>query len=968
MTGPGPEPDLRRFILDQTRTLDRERLLARLDAGDDPAMVQRDAAASAAEVRRRRAALPRPRFDQALPILARRDEIAEAIREHAVVVVCGETGSGKTTQLPQMCLDLGRGAAGMIAHTQPRRIAARAVASRIAEELAVPLGGTVGVKVRFDDRTSPATAIKIMTDGMLLAETQQDPGLWAYDTVIIDEAHERSLNIDFLLGYLRTLRSTRPDLRVIITSATIDPARFAAFFAGPRGPAPVLNVSGRTYPVEVRYRPALSRDDDTPEVSPDAVARAVEELSGPALPPGDILAFLPGEREIRQCADALARARGGWEVLPLYARLSAPEQDRVFHPTPGVRRVILSTNVAETSLTVPGIRYVVDTGLVRLARYDPKARVQRLPIELVSRASADQRSGRCGRQAAGVAIRLYDRRDLDAAPAFTEPEVLRSDLAGVLLQMLALRLGPIESFPFLDAPEAGAVADARLTLFELGAVDGPGPEGRLTPLGERLARLPLEPRVGRMLLAAQVEGALEEVIVLASFFSIQDPRERPLSAADRADLAREVFRDPDSDFMSLLKLWDQYRHAAERGSRGELAAWCREHFLSPARMREWSDVARQLKDAAEELDLRPASGPASPEAIHRALLTGLIANVCCRDEGLGQHEYRGFRGNVVSLFPGSVLFKKNPRWIVAAEIVQTTRLYARTLARIDPAWVEELAGHVMQRQLTDRHYDKQTHAACVWERVSMAGIVVVPRRKVPLAPLDPAAARGVFIRDGLASGALDGIPFAEHNRAVLARAADLEARLRRRGLCRSPDNLADWFDARLPPEVVDAASLRAWLTPERDAALRLDERDVLRPDALFAADPALFPDSLTLAGDTCPVVYRFEPGHDDDGVTVTVPLRALPDLTPDRAEWLVPGLLADKVLAALKALPKPDRARVEAAGDPRALSADLAGVLEFGVGPLGAAMPPRCSAVLRCPRCRGPSPPSPSTCACGCES
>ncbi|MFM9958418.1 MAG: ATP-dependent RNA helicase HrpA [Phycisphaerales bacterium] len=932
------------------------------------------------------AAVPSAPLDPRLPINQRRDEIERAIREHQVIVLCGETGSGKTTQLPQMCLAIGRGVKGMIAHTQPRRLAARSVAARIAEEVGEPLGQTIGVKVRFHEQTSRSTRVKLLTDGMLLAELAGDRELRAYDTIIIDEAHERSLNIDFLLGILRDLLPRRPDLKLIVTSATIDTARFAAYFAGtpaahpnperklgasasapppatPPRPAPIIEVSGRTFPVEIRYRPCTDDEDDFDRVEVGAVVDAVEELCNPRLPQGDILVFLPGEREIRVCTDALRRAMGNdAEILPLFSRLTNAEQDRIFRATSGEKqRVVLATNIAETSLTVPGIRYVVDTGLARLNRYDPQKKVQRLPIEPVSRASANQRSGRCGRVSEGVAIRLYSKDSFEARPAFTDPEVKRSGLAGVILQMRALSLGDIEAFPFLEPPDAAAIRDGYETLFELGAIDAPARHGRLTEIGRRMARIPADPRVARMLLAAQHEGrsgCVEEVIVLAAALSIQDPRERPMGKQDEADRAGLVFRHESSDFLTLLRLWDQYEHASDSMGSGAVIGWCRSLFVSAARMREWGETIRQLRTVADELELprrrgRIADAVLDEDAIHRALLTGLISNVACREGGTtgpSAFEYRGMRGNVVSIFPGSVLFKKAPQWIMSAEVAHTTRLYARTCARIDPQWVEELAGHVFQHQLSDHHLDSATGEPCAWERVTMSGIVVVPRRKTAIAQRDPARARSLFILEALARGKWQPTG-AEHtpallaaNRLILESAARAGAKLRRHDVGATPEALAMWFDARLGPEVCDPASLRAWLGADasRDRTLRLAQSDVLRPDAVAALDAVRFPDSFALASDAGDVrvalEYTFSPGHEDDGVTASIPLTALPALGVERAAWLVPGMLGEVVLALVKSLPKPLRVALESKSDLAEAAHACAELTDFGEGGLPAAL------------------------------
>ncbi len=913
--------------------------------------------------------IPTPKLDADLPVLARKDEIGAAIRSHRAVVICGATGSGKTTQLPQIALAVGRGREGMIAHTQPRRIAARAVAARIAEELNVPLGGAVGVKVRFNDRTSDRTVLKLLTDGMLLAETQADPKLFAYDTVIIDEAHERSLNIDFLLGYLRRLLEVRDDLKVIVTSATIDPKRFSDHFGG-IAKCPIIEVSGRTYPIDVRYHPSRDDPHNEPEVDPRAIADAVRELGSSRIERGDVLVFLPGEREIRLATDALRREGSDTEILPLFARLSTGEQDRIFHPTKdGRRRVILATNVAETSLTVPGIRHVVDTGLARISRYDPATKVQRLPVEPISRASADQRAGRCGRLGPGVCIRLYDEASFKARPVFTDPEIRRTNLAAVLLRLLSLNLGSIDDFPFLDPPDDHAVRDARETLFELGAVTSREPDATLTPVGERLARIPVDPRVARMILAAADEGSLREVLVLAAALSIQDPRERPAGRQDEADRAHSVFRDDTSDFLTLLHIWSGFLHVLDTGGSSASRDWCRQSFLSHVRMREWLDTHEQLADIADELDLVPNTTPASADHIHRALLTGLITNVACRVDAQS-FDYRGVRGNAPVIFPGSALFKKAPRWIMAGEIVHTTRLYARTVAKIEPEWVEELAGHMFGRQLSDKHFDAESGEPSAWERVSMSGVVVVPRRRVALAPHDPAGARKLFITDGLARGLFrPDSPLTRHNSGVLAAAKQAEAKLRRRGVIVDDKTLVTWFESRVPANVNDPVSFEAWYASAsaRDTGvLRLKLADVLTPDGAAAADESAFPASLSLAAlgegegrsegfqspgfstsstsapssssPSASLSYALSPGKDDDGLTATLSLLDFPLFTASRAEWLVPGMLPDKLLTLLKQLPKDKRARLEGHTPLQKLAEQSAELMTFGEGDLGGAL------------------------------
>lgn len=836
-----------------------------------------------------------------------------------------------------------------MAHTQPRRLAARAVSARIAEEMGVRLGGLVGYKVRFDERTSRETGITVMTDGMLLAELAQDPDLRAYSTVILDEAHERSLNIDILLGYMKGLLGRRPDLKLIITSATIEPGRFSDFFGG-RAVAPIIEVSGRTFPVEVRYRASRLHEDEDPDVDVGAVVSAIEEITGPRGQDGDVLVFLPGEREIRRCAEAVKQARVDADVLPLFSKLSNAEQDRIFHWSPGMRtRVVLATNVAETSLTVPGIRHVVDCGLERRNFYDPARKVQTLPVVPVSRASADQRKGRCGRVAAGVCIRLYSEASYRARPAFTEPEVRRTSLASVILQVASMGLPTLDQFPLLDPPDPAAIREGYDTLFELGAMQGAPGSYRITDVGRRMARLPVDPRIGRMIIAGEAEGCVEEVLTLAAVLSIQDPRERPMERQQAADSAHAVFRDESSDFMTLLNLWDQYRHAGEELTSGPLQGWCRDHFLNGIRMREWGETRRQLRDLVDEDPAGPThharGADVTPDKIHRALLTGLITNLACRDGEGGSFDYRGVKGNVVSLFPGSVLFKKGPKWIMASEIVKTTKLYARTAAKVEPEWIEELASHVLERQVSDPHLDADTGEPSAWERLSMNGVVVVPRRRVPIAATDSARARALFIRDALVLGKWKGAGgYIGRVRAVLDNARTIEAKLRRRNVVKPEPDLVAWFEAALPPAVVDPGTLAEWRAGEACVAnpgLGVPGlSDVLNPEAAAAADPNAFPDTLPLPGADEPVrlSYVMSSGADEDGLTATVALADLPALTPERAAWLVPGMLPDLILALLKTLPKAARAAVEAKGELETLAASAAEVMDFAAGPLGPAL------------------------------
>jgi len=889
-----------------------------------------------AERRRRRAEnRPQPRFDQDLPILAKREEIAKAISEHQVVVICGETGSGKTTQLPQICLDLGRGVAGMIGHTQPRRIAARTVATRIAQELGQPLGQTVGYKVRFGDQTGPDTMIKLMTDGILLAETQGDRNLWAYDTLIIDEAHERSLNIDFLLGYIKHLLPRRPDLKVIITSATIDPQRFSKHFGDERGDAPIIEVSGRTYPVEVRYRPVGEEDPDDAEYNQElAILDAVDELTRGDGGRGDILIFFSSEREIRNAAEALRKHHPEHtQILPLYARLSPAEQMRVFQPHPG-RRIVLATNVAETSLTVPGIRCVIDTGYARISRYNHRTKVQRLPIEPISQASADQRKGRCGRVSEGICIRLYSEDDFLQRPRFTEPEILRTNLASVILQMTYLRLGRIEEFPFIDPPDGRMIRDGYDTLHELGAITE---TGELTPIGQRLARLPIDPRIGRMLLAAADEGVLDEVLIIASALSVQDPRDRPMDKQEQADQAHGQFKHETSDFLTLVKLWNAYREAGRHLSRNKLRGWCHDNFLSFNRMREWEEVYHQVRELLEEMEVRSAARPPGgigtvefENAVHRALLTGLLSNIATRGEGF---EYNGARGTKVSIFPASSLFKKGPKWIAAAEVVQTTKLYARTVAKVEPEWIERIAAHVVKRSYSDIHWQRETGQVCAFERVTLYGLTLVPRRRVHYGPIDPKTARAVFIRRALAEGDYESKgKFQEHNRAVVEEVRRLEAKARKSDLLADVEAFVDFYEARVPAHVYSAGIFENWrreAEKKNPRLLFMTPADVMVKEAADLS-PQKFPDEMPVGGSLLRVDYKLDPGEEDDGVTLNVPLEALSQIDPARCEWVVPGLVREKVLHLIKTLPKQYRTQL----DPLNQTADqCAAAMEWGKGP-----------------------------------
>jgi ATP-dependent helicase HrpA len=833
-----------------------------------------------------------------LPVSQRRGEIAEAIAGHQVVVVAGETGSGKTTQLPKICLELGRGVRGMIGHTQPRRLAARTVAERVAAELRTPLGQTVGYQVRFTDRVSRDTQVKLMTDGILLAELERDRSLRRYDTIIVDEAHERSLNVDFLLGYLARLLPRRPDLKLVITSATIDPERFSRHFGG----APVVEVSGRTYPVEVRYRPVgLDADDDRDQTQ--GILDAVDELCREG--PGDILVFLSGEREIRDTADALRghdfpRSPGGVEILPLYARLAAAEQHRVFQAHTG-RRVVLATNVAETSLTVPGIKYVVDPGTARISRYSHRSKVQRLPIEPVSQASADQRKGRCGRTSDGICIRLYTEEDFAARPEFTEPEILRTNLASVILQMTSLRLGDLARFPFIDPPDRRSVKAGVDLLEELGALDG----GRLTPTGRQLARVPADPRLARMLLEAGRLGCAREVLVIVAALSIQDPRERPADRQEAADERHRRFADKGSDFLTWLNLW-RYLHEQQSSlSSNQFRKLCRAEFLNYLRVREWQDLHGQLRAAARDLGIRLNRAEADADRVHTALLAGLLSHIGLRQGDT--REYLGARGTRFAIFPGSALARKPPQWVMAAELVETTRLWGRVAAAIKPEWAEPLAAHLVKRTYAEPHWSRSRGAVLASERVTLYGVPIVAGRQVDYGRIDPELARELFLRHALVEGDWEtSHEFFARNRRLLAEVEELEHRARRRDILVDDHALFDFYDRRVPDEVVSARHFDAWWKrASRDRPDLLDlERSMLIEDAAGAPDAEDYPDSWHQDGHRLRLTYQFEPGSDADGVTVHIPLAVLNQVEEDGFDWQVPGLRQELVTELIRSLPK----------------------------------------------------------------
>ena len=863
-----------------------------------------------------------------LPVSARRDDILAALKAHRVVILCGETGSGKTTQIPKMCLEA-RAESGLaqpgklIGCTQPRRIAARSVATRIAQELGSELGGLVGYKVRFTDKVRHDTAIKVMTDGILLAESQGDPLLSRYDTIIIDEAHERSLNIDFLLGYLQTLVQKRKDLRVVITSATIDAERFSKHFNN----APVIEVSGRTYPVEIRWRPIERDEPDAPTGSgkpgrdkkdkdaPDIVAAildATDELA--RLGPGDILVFLPGEREIRDAAEALRKHHPpGTEILPLFSRLSVAEQDAIFKPTQSLRRIVLATNVAETSLTVPGIRYVIDPGTARVKRYSARNKVEQLLIEKISQASANQRAGRCGRVADGVCIRLYDETDFGNRPRFTDPELLRSSLAGVILRMKSLGLGDVVGFPFIDAPSTRLVTDGYQLLAELHALDE---QGRLTDIGKKLSNLPLDPRIARMLLAADKLRCVREVLIIASALSVQDPRDRPMERAQAADEKHKLFADERSDFMGWLKLWRWYEEQVQhKKTNRQLQTLLQDHFLSPRRMREWRDIHGQLHAQTSELGLKENDKDAGYDAIHQALLTGLLGNIGFKSDDAkgrpkpGEGNYQGARGIKLSIHPGSALAKKGPKWIMAAELTDTGRLLARTVAEVRPEWIEAAGQHLLTRMYIEPHWEKEGVRVVAFERVSLYGITLAPRRKIHYGRIDPVLSRELFIRGALVAGEYDTqAPWFMHNRALIKEIEDLEHKARKSGVWLDEERIYRVFDARIPQDIHNGAAFEKWRAETESTqpeCLFLSRDDILGEG--LGADHTLFPETLQVDGVSCKFTYRFEPGHVLDGVTLTLPLYLLNKIEPAAVDWLVPGLIREKLVLLLKSLPKDKR-------------------------------------------------------------
>ncbi|WP_276320981.1 ATP-dependent RNA helicase HrpA [Photobacterium damselae] len=860
-----------------------------------------DIAKSMSVVELRRTQRPTVTYPELLPVSQKKDDIAEAIKHNQVVIVAGETGSGKTTQLPKICLELGRGVKGMIGHTQPRRLAARSVASRIAEELECEMGSYVGYKVRFNDQVSDRSQIKLMTDGILLAEIQHDRYLNQYDTIIIDEAHERSLNIDFILGYLRELLPKRPDLKVIITSATIDPERFSKHFNN----APIIEVSGRTYPVDVRYRPIVEDSDDTDRDQLEAIFDAVDELCDEGQ--GDILIFMNGEREIRDTADALEKRKlRDTEIVPLFARLSASEQNRVFQPHTG-RRIVLSTNVAETSLTVPGIKYVIDPGTARISRYSYRTKVQRLPIEPISQASANQRKGRCGRVQEGICIRLYSEEDFLSRPEFTDPEILRTNLASVILQMTAIGLGDIQAFPFVDAPDNRNIQDGVRLLEELGAINANAkdPRKRLTSVGRQLARLPIDPRLARMVLEAPKNNALREVMIIASALSIQDPRERPMEKQQASDEKHRRFYDKESDFMTFVNLWDYVQEQQKTLSGNQFRKQCKKDYLNYLRIREWQDIHFQVRQVVRELELRINDTEAGYDAVHMSLLSGLLSHIGMKDQE--KNEYQGARNARFNIFPGSGIFKKQPKWVMVAELVETSRLWGRIAAKIQPEWVEPLAQHLLKRSYSEPHWEKKSAAVHAFEKVTLYGIPVVAKRKVNYGRIDPTISREIFIRSALVEGDWDTKhKFFQQNRKLLREVEELEHKSRRRDILIDDEQLFEFYDQRIDLSVVSGRHFDTWwkkASKENPELLNFEREMLFRNDASHVTDLD-YPNFWHQGNLKLKLSYQFEPGEDNDGVTVHVPLAILNQVEPDGFDWQIPGLRHELVVALIKSLPK----------------------------------------------------------------
>jgi ATP-dependent helicase HrpA len=886
---PRLDREWQRLKADQARGREITDAAAQLTQRIDTAMVQIDALRN----------LPlKLDYDAELPITAHREQLLAALQRHQVIILCGATGSGKSTQLPKFCIEAGRGVFGLIGHTQPRRIAARALSNRLAAEMGTTVGGAVGYQVRFTDHTGPQCRVKLMTDGILLRELEADRDLRRYDTLIIDEAHERSLNVDLLLGVLKQLLPRRPDLKLIITSATIDPAKFSEFFRG----APVIEVSGRSYPVEVRYRPLISGDEEAAELSlPEGVLAAVEELEHHASGMrGDVLVFLPGEKQIREAAKVLQDARlRNTEILPLYARLSVGEQERIFS-NHSQRRIVLATNVAETSLTVPGVRFVVDSGLARISRYSIRGKVQRLPIEKISQASADQRKGRCGRVAEGICIRLYGEDDFSTRDAFTAPEILRTNLASVILKLAMLGLPDPAEFPFIDPPELKLINDGYRLLHELKAVDD---SRHITSLGKQIAALPLDPRLARMLLAADHHRCLREMLVIAAFLAIQDPRERPQEAQQQAEQHHASYADPRSDFLTMLGVWQRFHDTLEQLSGNQLRKWCREQFLSYVRLREWQEVHSQLREAITDLGLRPNQIDANYAELHQAILTGFLGGIGTLEEN---REYLGARSTRFVIAPGTPLAKKPPKWLVAASLVETTRMFARMVAAVEPEWIEAAGEHLLKRSYSEPHWEAQRGFVAAFETTALYGLNLSAKRRVNYGSVAPAEAREIFVRAALVEGQSDiRAEFLTHNRQLLKQAEGIEARIRRRDVLVDEQRQVDFYLQHLPAHVHSTTALNGWLREQRLEAqhLRMTLQDVMRRE-LHEFDDKHYPEVFEFNGNRLPLHYKFEPTHEDDGVSVTLPAPLLAEVDPDQLAWCVPGWHLEKITEILRALPK----------------------------------------------------------------
>ncbi|MCW8855114.1 MAG: ATP-dependent RNA helicase HrpA [Gammaproteobacteria bacterium] len=844
----------------------------------------------------RKTRLPEIQLADELPVSQKKDEISNAIKQHQVIIICGETGSGKTTQLPKICLQTGLGIKGLIGHTQPRRLAARTVASRIAEEMKSELGKEVGYKVRFTDKSNARSYIKLMTDGILLAEIQHDPYLNQYDTLIIDEAHERSLNIDFLLGYLKQLTQKRKDLKLIITSATIDPEKFSRHF----NDAPIIEVSGRTYPVEIRYRPLFNDDEEQQQQNlQQGILSAIDELSRDER--GDILVFLSGERDIRETTDYLRKAQlHNTEVLPLLARLSNQEQNRIFH-TSSQRRIVLATNVAETSLTVPGIKYVIDAGFARISRYSWRSKMQRLPIEKISQSSANQRSGRCGRVSSGICIRLYSEDDFNTRPLFTEPEIQRTNLSAVILQMENMQLGHVEKFPFIEPPDTRLIKDGYKLLFELGAITD---KHRLTATGKKLSRLPVDPKLARILIEAEKESSLNEVLIICSALSIQDPRERPMDRQQAADQSHATLRDNQSDFISFLNLWNKFQQQKQNLSGNKLRQWCKQHFISWMRMREWQDTHQQIQKMLRDLKLKFNQQEADYSAIHRALLTGFLGNLGFKDE---EQQYLGTRNRKFYIFPGSGLFKKGPKWLMAAEIVETTRIYARCAAKVEVQWIEDKSKHLVKHSYSHVHWEKKTGQISAFQKSTLNGLVINAKRKINYGPINPAESREIFIRSALVDGDFNcTADFFKHNQALIEQLETLEAKSRRQDILVDEQILYDFYDQHIPQDMYNAPAFNHWvkqLEKKNSKILYLNRDYLMQHDAAHITDNQ-FPDFIEINGSLYPLEYHFAPDNKRDGISLITPLAGLAAINAQRCEWLVPGMLLEKITELIRSLPK----------------------------------------------------------------